>query len=166
MIHSTKREDFGQYICKAINDAGECQTKAKLLESSASSIMAPEELEEIIKARTDKILAQKSVSKRKMSKEKSQFLSTTSASASFKTMQTSNITSSVRITSKEEVIVQEIQGNSIKELEHTTIQKTYNMSDIHDIKTSTEVETMLQSINTAKFGNAGDSLRELATIGH
>lgn len=166
VIHSSKRDDFGQYICKAINDAGECSTKAKLVESSASSIMLQEELDEIIKDKMEKKISQKSVSKRKMSRGKSQFLTTESAKETFSKMQTSSVTSSLKITTKEDIIVQEIQGRTVKEIEHTTIQKTFNVSDIHNIKTSTEVENMLLSVNTAKFGKAEDSLRELATIAH
>lgn len=166
VIHASKRDDFGQYICKAINDAGECSTKAKLVESSASSIMPQEELDEIIKTKLEKKLAQKSVSKRKMSKEKSQFLTATSATETFSNMQMSSVTSSFKITTKEDIFVQEIQGSIVKEVEHTTIKKTFDVSDIHNIKTSAEVENMLDSINTAKFGAAQDSLRELATIGH
>jgi hypothetical protein len=72
---------------------------------------------------------------------------------------------SVKIKTEDEVIVQEIQGDdSVKELQHKTVTNTFNISNISELKNSTEVNQILKTINISSFGQSSETLRELATI--
>lgn len=57
LIKAVTREDFGYYVCKAMNDAGEVTTRGKLIESSKAFMTAEEIKENQIKI--EKKLAKK-----------------------------------------------------------------------------------------------------------
>lgn len=210
-----KPVDFGFYICKAMNDVGDTESSAKLIDMS-KILMSEEQIEEV-KKKVEKRLGRKNKPSSRRSSKTQETLSTTSnllltskehtassvtmeasltigASRSAQTqssaltqssMQTQSsvetqssvqtqstvqsqssvhTTSSLRIITKEETIVQEIQGNIVKEIEHTTIQKSYSAADIQILKMSSEVELIMKNLQTKNFGSGQESLRELATI--
>jgi hypothetical protein len=65
LIKSVEEGDFGYYVCKAMNDAGEVTTRAKLIESS-KAYMTSEEIEENRK-KIEKRLVKKTKTSRKAS---------------------------------------------------------------------------------------------------
>jgi hypothetical protein len=74
---------------------------------------------------------------------------------------------SVKIKTEDEVIVQEVQADdSVKELQHKTVTSTFNISNINELKNSSEVNQILKTINISSFGQGSESLRELATIAY
>jgi Immunoglobulin I-set domain len=162
LIKCVTQEDFGYYVCKLMNDAGEVTTRAKLIESS-KSFMTEEEIEENQK-KIEKKLAKKTRTTRKASlvqgktsssvnveatvegKRSSKSSKKTSSesvdvAASFKTKtkktprtdRREDISSELTIIKKENIIVQEIEETYIKEVEHRTCEKTITITDFKDI---------------------------------
>lgn len=197
IIKSVTQEDFGYYVCKAMNDAGEVTTRAKLIESS-KAFMTTEEIEENQK-KIEKRLARKTKTSRKASITEGKSISsinveatvktgkkarsskkTSSESvevaASFKTKSNrqtkkserrEDISSELTITKTENIIIQEIEETYIKEVQHSTCERTIkitDLKDINDLKSSDEVNNLLKKLESKTFQSGGESLRELATI--
>jgi Immunoglobulin I-set domain len=162
IIKSVEREDFGFYICKAMNYAGDATSQGKLIENS-EAFMTAEEIEEHNK-KTEKKQSKKSKSSKKFkseiksesssvnveatvrtSKKKSSKKSSEStsvdASASFKRKivkppveaKTIESSSELTITKCEEIFVQETEETFISEVEHKTIHTTINVNELKDI---------------------------------
>jgi hypothetical protein len=192
LIKCVTQDDFGYYVCKAMNDAGEVITRAKLIESS-KAFMTEEEIEENQK-KIEKKLAKKTKTSRKASlvqgttsstvnfeatvegKKSSKSSKKTSSesvdvAASFKTKtkktprteRRQDISSELTITKTENIVVQEIEETFIKETEHRTLIIT-DLKDLDDLKTSEEVNKFMQNFKTQDFEAANEPLRELATI--
>lgn len=163
LIKSVQFEDFGYYVCKAMNDAGELTTRAKLIESS-KAFMTAEEIEENQK-KIEKKLAKKTKSSRKASitegktsssvnfeatvkgKRSSKSFKKTSSetvdvAASFKTKSTrqapkterrEDISSELTITKTENFIIQEVEETTIKEVHHVTTERNIKINDLKDM---------------------------------
>lgn len=163
LIKSVMQEDFGFYVCKAMNDAGEVTTRAKLIESS-KAFMTAEEIEENQK-RIEKKLAKKTKTSRKASitagnttssvnveatvkSEKSSSKSSkktksesVDVAASFKTKskkapkaeRREDVSSELTITKTENIVVQEIEETFITEIQRTTCEKSINITGLKDL---------------------------------
>lgn len=162
LIKSVTQEDFGYYVCKAMNDAGEVITRAKLIESS-KAFMTEEEIEENQK-KIEKRMAKKAKVSRKLSLVQGQTLSSVNfeatvegrkssksskkvssesvdVAASFKTKskkaprtdRREDVSSELTITKTENIIVQQIEETYIKEVEHRTCEKTITITDFKDL---------------------------------
>lgn len=184
IIRNIKLEDFGFYSCKAINDAGECFTKAQLMESAISSMLSPEDLENLkkkVERRTEAKarLTARRLSRSKKSETKGSMKSTNVSSShqvsvnneervEFATNSTTTsfiqTTSTLKVTTKEDTIIQEIQGSSIKELDHTISQSTYDFSNIESLKTSQEVSEIFERMKCKGFAENDEIIKDLATI--
>lgn len=199
LIKCVQQEDFGYYVCKAMNDAGEVTTRAKLIESS-KAYMTAEEIEENQK-KIEKRLAKKTKVSRKASITEGKALSsvnveatvksgkrssksaktvsseTVDVAATFKTKskqkpqqeRTDKMSSELTITKTEDVFIQEIEETIIKESYHSTIEKNIkitDLKDINDIKSSREVDEIMEKIQSKSFTSGEESLRELATIAY
>lgn len=101
LIKSVTQEDFGYYVCKAMNDAGEVVTRAKLIESS-KAFMTAEEIEENQK-KIEKRLAKKNKTSRKASITEGKSLSSVNVEATVKSEKKSSKSS--KKTSSESVDV-------------------------------------------------------------
>lgn len=163
-IKCVLREDFGFYVCKAINDAGDVTTRGKLIESSA--FMTEEELEKN-REKSEKRLAKKNKSTRRSSKtevksstsvnveatvhSKRKASSSTKvhgesnvdASASFKTkkvIETPKVdrnveeSSELTITKNKNVYIQETEETYITEIERKTCHTVITINNIHDLE--------------------------------
>lgn len=163
LIKCVTQEDFGYYVCKAMNDAGEVTTRAKLIESY-KAFMTPEEVEENQK-RIEKKLAKKYKTSRKASitegnttssvnveatvkserkasksskKKKSESVD---VAASFKTKtkkaprtdRREDVSSELTITKTENIIVQQIEETYIKEVQHTVCESSIKITDLRDM---------------------------------
>lgn len=82
LIKCVTQEDFGYYVCKAMNDAGEVTTRAKLIESS-KAFMTAEEIEEN-RIKIEKRLAKKTRTSRKASITQGKLLSSVNVEATVK----------------------------------------------------------------------------------
>lgn len=199
LIKCVQHEDFGYYVCKAMNDAGEVTTRAKLIESS-KAYMTAEEIQENQK-KIEKRLAKKIKSSRKASITEGKSLSsvnveatvetgkrnsksfmaanseTVDVAASFKTKskqkskqeRTEKMSSELTITRTEDIIVQEIEETIIKEIHHSTFEKNIkitDLKDINDLKSSSEVNELMEKLQRKSFTSGEKSLRELATIAY
>jgi Immunoglobulin I-set domain len=163
LIKSVMQEDFGFYVCKAMNDAGEVTTRAKLIESS-KAFMTAEEIEENQK-RIEKKLSKKTKTSRKASitagnttssvnveatvkSEKSSSKSSrktksesVDVAASFKTKskkapkaeRREDVSSELTITKTENIVVQEIEETFITEIQRTTCEKSINITGLKDL---------------------------------
>lgn len=163
LIKCVQQEDFGYYVCKAMNDVGEVTTRAKLIESS-KAFMTAEEIEENQK-KIEKRLAKKTKTSRKASITEGKALSsvnveatvksgkrnskssktvsseTVDVAATFKTKskqkpkenRTEKMSSELTITKTENVVVQEIEETIIKEIYHSTIEQNIKITDLKGI---------------------------------
>lgn len=162
LIKQVTQDDFGYYVCKAMNDAGEVITRAKLIESS-KAFMTEEEIEENQK-KVEKRMAKKAKVSRKLSlvqgktsssvnfeatvqgkksSKSSKKLSSESVdvAASFKTKtkkmprtdRREDTSSELTITKTENIIVQEIEETFIKEVEHRIFEKNFKITDLKDL---------------------------------
>ena len=163
LIKTVRQEDFGYYVCKAMNDAGEITTRAKLIESS-KAFMTTEEIEENQK-KIEKRLAKKTKTSRKASLtdgkqsssvnveatvksgKRSKGSKKTSServdvTASFKTKSVKpalkserreDVSSELTIIKNENIFIQEIEEIIIKETQHTTCERTIKITDLKDI---------------------------------
>lgn len=163
LIKQVDQDDFGYYVCKAMNDAGEVTTKAKLIESS-KAYMTAEEIEENQK-KIEKRLAKKLKTSRKASVTDGKFSSSVNVEAtvksgkrsksskktstesvdveaSFKTKtkkqspkteRREDVSSELTITKNENIFIQEIEETIIKETQHTTFETIIKVSDLKDI---------------------------------
>lgn len=162
-IKCVERDDFGYYVCKAINDAGDVTTRGKLIESSA--FMTSEEIEKN-KEKMEKRLAKKAKSsrrasksevkssgsvnveatvhsKRKISKSSKVGESSVNATASFKTKKIiespkterkQEESSELTITKNKDVYIQEIEETYINEIEKKTCHTIITINNIHDLE--------------------------------
>lgn len=89
-----QREDFGYYVCKAINDAGDVTTRGKLIESS-EAFMTAEEIEKN-REKIEKRLTKKSKSSRRSSKSEAKSSSSVNVEAT--------VSSKRKVTSSSKVI--------------------------------------------------------------
>lgn len=162
LIKCVTQDDFGYYVCKALNDCGEVVTRAKLIESS-KAFMTEEEIEENQK-KIEKRLTKKTKTSRKASlvqgktsssvnfeatvegkksSKSSRKLTSESVdvAASFKTKtkkapktnRREDTSSELTITKTENIIVQEIEETLINEVEHRTCEKTLTITDFKDL---------------------------------
>lgn len=161
LIKAVTREDFGYYVCKAMNDAGEVTTRGKLIESSKAFMTAEEIKENEIKI--EKKLAKKlrkasitegkasssvnveatvNSSRRTSKASKKSSSETFDVAASFKTKsikqipktgRKEDISSELTITKKENVTIQEVEEIYIKEFEHITCEQSITITDYKDI---------------------------------
>lgn len=163
LIKSVEQEDFGYYVCKAMNDAGEVTTRAKLIESS-KAFMTAEEIEEN-QQKIEKRLARRTKTSRKASVTDGKLLSSVNVeatvksgkrnrstktnntesvnvAASFKmktvkprhtTERREDVSTELTIAKKENVIIQEIEETIIKETYHITWEKMIKSTDLKDI---------------------------------
>lgn len=195
LIKTVTQDDFGYYVCKAMNDVGELTTKAKLIESS-KAFMTAEEIEENRK-KIEKRLAKKTKVSRKASITEGKSLSSVNVeatvksgnkrskkissesidvTASFKTKSVKQAkrkqriedeSSELTITKRKNVIVQEVEESFISEVDHRIIEiSVTDLKDINDLKTSDEVNSMLKKLQDKNFPSGEESLRELATIAY
>lgn len=162
-IKCVQREDFGYYVCKAINDAGDVTTRGKLIESSA--FMTSEEVEKK-KEKSEKRLAKKGKSSKRSSKTEVKSSSSVNveatvtsqkrtssssktigesnvdASASFKTKKIVGTkvdrkieeSSELTITKNKEVYIQETEETYITEIEKKTCHTVITINNIHDLE--------------------------------
>lgn len=195
IIKCVTQDDFGYYVCKAMNDVGELTTRAKLIESS-KAFMTADEIEEN-RLKIEKRLAKKTKTSRKASitegkslssvnveatvkseRKKSKKTSTESVdvAASFKTKSVKkaqqkerreDVSSELTITKSENIYIQEIEETFISEVDHRTITMSVNdLKDINDLKTAYEVNILLERLQKKGFSGDDGSLRELATIAY
>lgn len=192
IIKSVTQDDFGYYVCKAMNDVGELTTKAKLIESS-KAFMTADEIEES-KKKIEKRLARKIKVSRKASITEGKSLSSVNVeatvksgskktssesvevAASFKTKSVKqakkkgrreDVSSELTIIKSENVYVQELETTFISEVDHRTITMSLtDLKDINDLKSSDEVNAILEKLQDNSFSTGKESLRELATIAY
>lgn len=159
-----EREDFGFYVCKAINDAGDVTTRGKLIESSA--FMTTEEIEKN-KEKMEKRAAKKAKSSRRSSKSEVKSSSSVNveatvhskrkvskstkvigessvdASASFKTKKIVEPpkterkveeSSELTITKSKDVYIQQTEETYITEVERKTCHTVITINNIHDLE--------------------------------
>lgn len=112
----------------------------------------------------------------KKSSQKTRSSTSVDVQASFKTKSSKpktdtkpvvEFSSSLQISRKEDIIVQEIEETIITEIEHRTCSKSFtfnNLKDISDLKTSDEVNEIMKKIDHKNFTKGTESFRELATI--
>lgn len=173
-INPVTREDYGPIVCKAICDSGIVESRAKLIESSASSavqtVVKVEEKAEIKKSDT-KVEKKKGKTTRRtrVQKKKSYEEDEEEEEEQIITVRSEVVEqkSSMKIRTQEDIIVQEIIENEpVRELEHKTFEKTISITDIAEIKHSVEVNEILESMRAPEFGPGEGPLRELATIAY
>lgn len=193
LIKCVTQDDFGYYVCKALNDVGELTTKAKLIESS-KAFMTAEEIEDN-KNKIEKRLAKKTKLSRKASITEGKSLSSVNVeatvksgrksskksssesvdvAASFKTKtakqtkkrdRREDVSSELTITKTENIYVQKFEETFISEVDHRSITiSVKDLKDINDLKNSEQVNAMLEKLFDKKFSHGDGSLRELATI--
>lgn len=163
IIKSVEQADFGYYVCKVMNDAGEVTTRAKLIESS-KAFMTAEEIEEN-QRKVEKRLAKKTRTSRKASvtdgklsssvnveatvksgkktrSSKQTSSESVNVAASFKTKtikstpkseRREDVSSELTISKNENIIIQEIEEVIIKEVQHTLFETTIKITDLKDI---------------------------------
>lgn len=162
MIKCVQRDDFGYYVCKAMNDVGDVTTRGKLIES-AEAFMTAEEITEN-REKIEKKLKKKKPSSRRSSKaseggnvdveatvrssrksSKSSKVvgdSRVDASATFKrkvtkmpekSSKSSNASSELTITKTENIYIQETEETIIKEVEHKTCHTTITINSVKDV---------------------------------
>jgi hypothetical protein len=197
VIKCVQRDDFGYYVCKAINDVGDVTTRGKLIESS-EAFMTADEISENRK-KVEKKLKKKSSSRRsskssdggsvdieatvrssRKSSRASKIVgdSNVDASATFKrkvtkmpekSSKTSEESSELTITKTENIYIQETEEMFIKEVEHKTCLTTItinSLNDINDLKSSNEIDEIMNKFTTHDFGKEKESIRELATVSY
>lgn len=135
LIKSVTQEDFGYYVCKAMNDAGEVTTRAKLIESS-KSYMTAEEIEENQK-KIEKRLAKKTKTSRKASITEGKATSSVNVEATVKSGKKSSKSS--KKTSSESVEV----AASFKTKTKKQTQKSERREDISSELTITKTESII-----------------------
>lgn len=194
IIKCVQREDFGYYVCKAMNDAGDVTTRGKLIESS-EAFMTAEEVNENRKKIEKKLTKKSKIARRsakaevkslsssvnveatvrtskKSSSSKVEGDSNVDASATFKRKvmkmpqdtRTVETSSELTITKTENIYVQETEETFINEKCHTLI--TINsLKDIDDLKNSKDVDEIVKKLKIKNFANDDEeSLKELATV--
>jgi hypothetical protein len=201
IIKSVIENDFGYYVCKAMNDAGEITTRAKLIEKTSAFFLTNEEIEEKRKKVEDKMAKKSSKTSRRSSKSEMKSyenndvnieatVKTGSKKSSLKTKSSTSVdvqasfkaksfkpvadikpvvefSSSLQISRKEDIIVQEIEETIITEVERRTCSKTFafnDLKDISDLKNSDNVNQFMKKIEHKNFNNGIEPVRELATI--
>lgn len=196
LIKKVNQDDFGYYVCKAMNDAGEVLTRAKLIESS-KAFMTAEEIEENQK-KIERRLAKKTKTSRKASITEGKSSSSVNFEATVKSGKRSNKaskkissesvdvaatfkTKSTKQASKyerredisSELTITQTENITIQEVEETYIteveHKTITISDLRDLnelKNSDEVNKILQNFENKTFSTGSESLKELATISY
>ena len=193
LIKSVTQEDFGYYVCKAMNDAGEVITRAKLIESS-KAFMTEEEIEENQK-KIEKRMAKKAKISRKLSLVQGKTLSSVNCeatvegkkstksskkvssesidvAASFKTKskkaprtdRREDVSSELTITKTENVIVQQIEETYIKEVEHRTCEKTIMITDFKDLNELKNSEEVNQLLTRFESKNFQTGIEPLREL--
>jgi hypothetical protein len=187
--------DYGPYVCRATIGEAFAESRGKLVSSStAQTVYVVEETVPEVETASltfRKILGPKKVKTKSKQSNKEEFVSEhliqseSHTSSSKQTEQvitetiiehvtkfqeihgSSSTQTSIKIKTEDEVIVQEIQADdSIKELQHKMVSNTFDISNIDQLKYSSEVNMILEKIKVARFGQGEASLRELATIAY
>lgn len=141
LIKSVTPEDFGYYVCKAMNDAGEVTTRAKLIESS-KAYMTAEEIEENQK-KIERRLAKKTKTSRKASITEGKASSSVNVEATVKSERRSNKSS--KTISSESVDV----AASFKTKSKKQAPRTERREDISSELTITKTENIIvQQVET------------------
>lgn len=194
IIKCVERDDYGFYICKAMNDAGDVTTRGKLIEAFSavdedgdkqkSEKKSSKKTKRVAKSTEGKSSSSVNVeatvrSSKKVSKSsKSTGDSSVDATATFKRKvikmpehRSRNVeeSSALTITKTEEIYVQETEETFISEVEHKTCHTTItinDLKDINDLKNSQEVSDLLSKLSGKNFGKEEDSVKELATVSY
>lgn len=116
-IKSVIQEDFGYYICKAMNEAGEVTTRAKLIESS-KAYMTTEEIEENQK-KIERRLAKKTKSSRHASIVEGKTSSSVNVEATVKSEKKTRCRNSKKTTSESVDVAASFKTNSAKRADRT-----------------------------------------------
>jgi hypothetical protein len=184
IINNIKREDYGYYACKALNDAGETYTRAQLIESTTSSMLSQEDLENLKKKVSKRAEGKARTTSRRLSRAKKSDVRSsvkskdvsTSHSVSFNkeesveytksSTSTSFIqtTSTLKVTTKEDTIIQEIQGSSVTELDHKVSVNVYDYSNIETLKSSQGVSDIFEKMKSKGYGENDAIVKDLAAI--
>lgn len=193
LVKSVTQEDFGYYVCKAMNDAGEVTTRAKLIESS-KAFMTAEEIEENQK-RIERKLAKKTKMSRKASITEGKSLSSVNVEATVKSERRSNknlkktsesidVTASFKtktkkqasksektensseltITKTENIFVQQIEETFIKEVEHRTCEKTITITDLKDISDLKNSKEVENILKNLDIQNFGKGIESIREL--
>lgn len=134
-IKSVIQEDFGYYICKAMNDAGEVTTRAKLIESS-KAYMTAEEIEENQK-KIERRLAKKTKTSRHASIVEGKTSSSVNVEATVKSEKKSKCRNS-KTTSESVDVAASFKTKSVKRTE-----KNARTEDISSELTITKNENII-----------------------
>lgn len=135
LIKCVNQDDFGYYVCKALNDVGEVTTRAKLIESS-KAFMTAEEIEEN-QLKIEKRLAKKSKTIRKASITEGKALSSVNVEATVKSGKKTSKSS--KKTSSESVDV----AASFKTKSTRQAPRTERREDISSELTITKTENII-----------------------
>jgi len=193
IIRCVERDDYGFYICKAMNDAGDVTTRGKLIEafsalddddSRKKSEKKSKKMRRVAKSTDGKMTSSVNVEATVRSSKKASKSSkiigdnTVDASATFKRKivkvperisRNVEASSELTITKTEEIYVQETEETFISEVEHKTCHTTItinDLKDINDLKNSKEVNEILSKISGKNFGAEEESVKELATVSY
>lgn len=192
IIRCVERDDYGFYICKAINDAGDVTTRGKLIEAFSAldddegrkkSEKKTKKMRRVAKSTDGKMTSSVNVeatvrSSKKASKSSTKIIgdNNVDASATFKRKivkvpekcsRNVEASSELTITKTEEIYVQETEETFISEVEHKTCHTTItinDLKDINDLKNSKEVNEILSKLSGKNFGTEEESVKELATV--
>lgn len=193
IIKCVVRDDYGYYICKAMNDAGDATTRGKLIEAFSpvdgnedgrkkSDKKSSKKTKRVAKSTEGKTSSSVNVeatvrsSKKASKSSKISGDSNVDASASFKrrivktpekSSKSVEESSELTITKTEEIYVQQTEETYISEVEHKTCHTTItinDLKDINDLKNSKEVNEILSKLSGKDFGKEEDSVKELATV--
>lgn len=172
-----------------MNDAGECMTNAELIESTTSSMMSAEEMEETkkrVEKRSGRRVLQRRLSRSQNASDRKSIkyfeektvksdnsdiiIDETSVTTKFTTTvergtsDKTSIETSIKVITREDTIIEEVQGSTVKEIQHDTKQFTYDSSNIQTLKTSEDVEKLLKNMQSKGLNTNNESLRDLAAI--
>lgn len=188
-IKSVSFDDFGYYVCKAMNDAGEVITRAKLIES-VKAYMIQEDIDEVQK-KVEKKLSKKVKISRKASLTEETSLSSVNveatvkskktkiskksasesvnASASFKNKtQSKNIKaptdeSSQLTISRKQMISDDSSSDDNVETIREVIQIT-SRDDFEKLKNNEEFVEKSKAVDISRFGEYSNSVVEFSAI--
>lgn len=188
-IKSVNYDDFGYYVCKAVNNAGEVLTRTKLIES-VKAYMIEEDIEEAQK-KVEKKLCKKikvsrkasitegnnsssvnfeaTVKSKKSKSSKKQFIESVNASATIKNIliqseeKVSKDESSQLTISRNQLISGSSSDSDDVEIINDTIQVS-SRSDLENILKTDDFHNSIKSLDFSKFHEFSNSIKEFSLI--
>lgn len=188
-IKSVTYDDFGYYVCKAINDAGEVITKAKLIES-IKAYMIQEDIDEAqrkVEKRLSKkvkisrkaslteetslssvnveatVKSKKSKSSKKSSSESVNASATFKKKSEIKQLKTTDESSQLTISRKKQISDSDSDSSEIEEIVREYIEVS-SRADFDNLKKNDELNEKMKPLKIEKFGNFSEAIIDFVTI--